>query len=121
MEHLAEVPGAAQREGAPGDQVTLTRKLQPGLPIDEAERMSGTSPPGDPRIDEAILDSAWRVEDRFELSLLGLDWDSLIVAAAHAMGCEVLLTEDLQHDLVIDGLRIVDPFRTGRLPRVDPR
>jgi predicted nucleic acid-binding protein len=32
--------------------------------------------------------------------------------------CEALLTEDLQHGLDIDGLRIADPFRTavGSLP-----
>jgi len=39
-------------------------------------------------------------------------WDSLIVAAAQAAGCDALLTEDLQHGLDIDGLRVADPFQT---------
>ena len=38
-------------------------------------------------------------------------WDALIVRSALASGCAILYTEDLQHDQVFDGLRIVDPFR----------
>jgi predicted nucleic acid-binding protein len=29
------------------------------------------------------------------------------------MGCTLLLTEDLQHDQLIDNLRIVNPFTVG--------
>jgi predicted nucleic acid-binding protein len=38
-------------------------------------------------------------------------WDALIVASASAAGCRVLLTEDLQHGQVFDGVRVEDPFR----------
>jgi predicted nucleic acid-binding protein len=38
-------------------------------------------------------------------------YDSLIVSAALEAGCETLFTEDLQHGQVLDGLRVVDPFR----------
>ena len=38
-------------------------------------------------------------------------WDALIVRSALASGCAVLYTEDLQHDRIFDGLRIVDPFQ----------
>jgi predicted nucleic acid-binding protein len=38
-------------------------------------------------------------------------YDSLIVAAAQECGCDVLYTEDLQHNQRIGDLRIVDPFR----------
>ena len=37
-------------------------------------------------------------------------WDALIVYAAHKSGCQILLTEDLQHGQVLDGVRIVNPF-----------
>lgn len=37
-------------------------------------------------------------------------WDALIVKAASAARCGRLLTEDLQHDQVIDGVRIQNPF-----------
>jgi predicted nucleic acid-binding protein len=33
-----------------------------------------------------------------------------MVAAAQQQGCGLLLTEDLQHEQVIDDLRIVNPF-----------
>jgi len=37
-------------------------------------------------------------------------WDALIVRCAKEAGCSVLLSEDLQHGQVIDGVRIVNPF-----------
>ena len=38
-------------------------------------------------------------------------WDSAIVAAALALGCDRVYTEDLTHGQMVDGLAIVDPFR----------
>lgn len=38
-------------------------------------------------------------------------WDSAIVAAARALGCDRVYTEDLNHGQVIEGLTIIDPFR----------
>jgi predicted nucleic acid-binding protein len=110
MEHLwASVTGRLSVQVLQEYYMTVTRKLEPALHSDEArEDVRDLAAWRPVRIDEAILDAAWRIEDRFELSF----WDSMIVAAAHAAGCETLLTEDLQHDLVIDGLRIADPFRT---------
>lgn len=37
-------------------------------------------------------------------------WDSAILAAARALGCEEVLTEDLSHGQVVEGVRIVNPF-----------
>ena len=37
-------------------------------------------------------------------------WDALIVRAASTAGCGVLLTEDLQHGQVVEGVRIENPF-----------
>lgn len=37
-------------------------------------------------------------------------WDALILHSAKQAGCSVLLTEDLQHGQVIDGVRVVNPF-----------
>jgi predicted nucleic acid-binding protein len=89
--------------------VTTTRKLDPGLPPEEARQDVRDLAAWRPvRIDEAIVEAAWRLEDRYRFSF----WDALIVAAAQGAGCEALLTEDLQHDLDVDGLRIADPFRT---------
>lgn len=37
-------------------------------------------------------------------------WDALVLRCARQAGCSTLLTEDLQHGQVIDGVRIVNPF-----------
>jgi predicted nucleic acid-binding protein len=57
-------------------------------------------------IDAAVLERAWRIQDRYRLSF----WDSLIVAAAAAAGCRWLLTEDLQRGQTMDGVTVVNPF-----------
>jgi len=61
---------------------------------------------GPAHIDAQTLATAWSIEDRFGLSF----WDALVVASAQATGCDALLTEDLQHDMDFDGVRVVDPF-----------
>ena len=38
-------------------------------------------------------------------------WDALILTAARGAGCGVLLTEDLNHGQVMDGVRVEDPFK----------
>ena len=57
-------------------------------------------------IDEHVLREARAVTQRFKLAW----WDSLIVAAAHAQQCTVLLTEDLQHGMSMSGVRVQSPF-----------
>jgi predicted nucleic acid-binding protein len=37
-------------------------------------------------------------------------WDSLVLRSAKQAGCSLLLTEDMQTDREIDGIRIVNPF-----------
>jgi predicted nucleic acid-binding protein len=39
-------------------------------------------------------------------------WDALILRSAVAAGCTTLLTEDLQHGQVIEGIRVENPFRS---------
>jgi len=38
-------------------------------------------------------------------------WDGLVLRSAKQAGCSVLLSEDMQNEREIDGVRIVDPFR----------
>ena len=40
-------------------------------------------------------------------------YDSLIIAAAQLSGCSTLYSEDMQHQQLIGGLRIVNPFLDG--------
>lgn len=59
------------------------------------------------RIDLALLLAAIDLSRLHSFSF----WDALIVRAAAAAGCGLLLTEDLQHGQVVDGVRIENPFR----------
>lgn len=38
-------------------------------------------------------------------------WDALVIHCAKRSGCAVLLTEDMQNGQLIDGVRIVNPFK----------
>jgi len=60
------------------------------------------------RVDGEILEQAWKIQERYQLSF----WDSLIVASARAASCRYLLTEDLQADQDLDGVLVVNPFRS---------
>jgi predicted nucleic acid-binding protein len=59
-------------------------------------------------INAEILESSWKIQERYQLSF----WDSLIVAAAKAASCRYLLTEDLQADQDLDGVLVVNPFHS---------
>lgn len=61
------------------------------------------------QVDEGTVDVAWRMQDRAALNY----WDALMLAAASEQGCGVLLTEDLQHDQLIDDVRVLNPFVVG--------
>jgi len=56
---------------------------------------------------EEVLLKASRLRERYSLSY----WDSMICSAALESNCSILLTEDMQHSLLIeDRLKIVNPF-----------
>jgi predicted nucleic acid-binding protein len=54
-----------------------------------------------------LMERALEVKATHRLSY----WDAAIVAAAQALGCQVLLSEDMVHGRELDGVRILDPFR----------
>lgn len=53
-----------------------------------------------------IVRAAIALKGRYGLSL----WDCTIVEAARAVGCDVVLSEDMQDGQDLDGVRIVNPF-----------
>jgi predicted nucleic acid-binding protein len=53
-----------------------------------------------------LYEQALAIQDAHSFSF----YDALIVASAHALGCKRLLSEDMQHGRVIDGVRIENPF-----------
>jgi predicted nucleic acid-binding protein len=87
--------------------VTVTRKFSPGLSITDARDDVRALQTWNPCvIEKNVVDGAWSIQDRYQFSW----WDSLIVSAAQVIGCQILLTEDLQHDQKIDELTIINPF-----------
>ena len=37
-------------------------------------------------------------------------WDSLIVSAAHSSGCVIVYSEDMNHNQLVNGVKIINPF-----------
>ena len=87
--------------------VTVTMKLDPGLPIEDAREDVLALRAWRPiRPDADTFEEAWAAEDRYSLTF----WDALIVASARRLGCSILLTEDLQDGQDLDGLVVRSPF-----------
>ena len=55
----------------------------------------------------AIVLAAVETRERFGISF----WDAAILEAARALGCEVVLSEDLADGRDYDGVRVENPFR----------
>ncbi len=54
----------------------------------------------------AVLKAALDISARYRFSY----WDSAIIAAAAALGCRELLTEDMSHGQTVNGVTIINPF-----------
>ncbi len=54
----------------------------------------------------AVLNGAFEIKATYGFSY----WDSAIIAAARALGCRHLYSEDLSHGQVVDGVTILNPF-----------
>jgi predicted nucleic acid-binding protein len=55
----------------------------------------------------AILNAALGIAAAHRFSY----WDSAIIAAAQALGCRELYTEDMSHGQEVAGVLVVNPFR----------
>ena len=55
----------------------------------------------------AILTSALEIKAAHGFSY----WDSAIIAAARALGCRELYSEDMSHRREVEGVTIINPFR----------
>jgi len=55
----------------------------------------------------ALLERALEIKAAHRFSY----WDSAIIAAAQALGCRELYTEDMSHGRQVEGVTIVNPFR----------
>jgi predicted nucleic acid-binding protein len=87
--------------------VTVTRKLAETLPETEAValvdrmRLLPVVP-----VDANLVSAAITNTREWQLSY----WDALIIAAAEASGCDLVLSEDLNHGQVYGSVRVENPF-----------
>lgn len=87
--------------------VTATRKLSsPMSPAAAREILELYAAWPVVLLDPSLILAATRVEEEHQVSF----WDALILEAARLSGAELLLTEDMQHGQLIEGVRIVNPF-----------
>jgi predicted nucleic acid-binding protein len=90
--------------------VTVTEKLDPGLAPEVARQDVRLLFSWQPiHLDARVLEGAWRLQDRYQLSW----WDALIVSAAHAAKCDYLLTEDLKENQRLENVRVINPFHSS--------
>ena len=87
--------------------VTLTRKLarplESGSARDVVEALSHWTVHAPTSAD---VDAAIRIHERYRISI----WDAMIVRSAAALGCDTILSEDLNAGQRYDGVLVVDPF-----------
>lgn len=87
--------------------VNVTRKLTSTLPLEETKaRVRDLSRLPLIQVDVPLILAAVGRSQEMSFSF----WDALIVEAALKARAGRLLTEDLQHGQVIDGLRVENPF-----------
>jgi predicted nucleic acid-binding protein len=87
--------------------VSVTGKLDPGLPQDDAwDDVVALSTWHPQPVDDALMMRGRDIERRYRLSW----WDSLVVGAAQLQGCAVLLTEDLQDGGSYGSVTVRNPF-----------
>lgn len=86
---------------------TVTRKVPSRLAPAEARDIVGLySAWPVVLIDPSLILSASRVEEAHQVSF----WDALVLEAARVAGAGRLVSEDMQHGRVIEGVLIVNPF-----------
>ena len=105
LEHKARHTGVVSLEVLQEYFVNATRKLglDPGLVRQKVETYC--------RFDvvEPVAADILAAIDFHRLHRISY-WDALVIHCARKAGCRVVLSEDMQHGQVFDGVRIVNPF-----------
>jgi predicted nucleic acid-binding protein len=87
--------------------ITLTRKVAAPVTGDVVRRLIRNYMTWELVLnDGAIILHAGEIGDSYQLSF----WDGLIVAAAYSKNAAIILTEDMNHGQVVEGIRIENPF-----------
>ena len=87
--------------------VTLTRKVSSTLSKLEARKLVQKYSNWQVVLnDSTIISQASEIEESYNLSF----WDALIISAAYSQNVPIILTEDLTHGQIIEGILIENPF-----------
>lgn len=87
--------------------VVATRKLRPPVPEDRAAAaVQGMASLEVVQVDLSLVLAAIALSRAAALSL----WDALMIAAARSAKCSQIVTEDLSHGQMIDGVTVHNPF-----------
>lgn len=96
---------------------TLTQKLRPRVPPDAAwDYVSQLCEWNLCSVDINMMVRARELQQRYLLNW----WDCLIVAAAQAQGCSLLLTEDLDDQGRYGNVKVCNPFRLAICDNENP-
>jgi len=99
--------GAHQHPSPLGYYLTVSRKLDPGLPADDAWNDAATYFAWRPQpTDEPLISRARLIEQRHGLGW----WDSMIVGAAQLQDCAIILTESLPDGMAYGEVIARSPF-----------
>jgi predicted nucleic acid-binding protein len=88
-------------------------------------RRAGRAPAKARRAILTWTDAFPRIETSAEVMLAAADlatdhqlgiWDSVVLSAAAAAGCRLLLSEDMQDGFTWRGISVTNPFSTGKHP-----
>ncbi len=91
--------------------VSVTRKLAEPLPSQHAmEATRGLSAYRVVQLDPSMIFAAIALHEKEKTSF----WDALIVRAALESGCELLMSEDMQHGRRFEDLKVDNPFIRNR-------
>jgi len=87
--------------------VSVTRKLAQPLPPENAvEATRGLATYHVVQVDPSMIFTAITLHENEKTSF----WDALILRAALESGCELLVSEDMQHGRRFENLRVDNPF-----------
>ena len=88
--------------------VNITRKIPAPIPRSIARGLVSNymAWPVELNVPKTLLHAS-EIEERYQLSF----WDSLIIASAYQSGSDKIITEDLNHGQVIEGIIIENPLR----------
>ncbi|MBN2012971.1 PIN domain-containing protein [candidate division KSB1 bacterium] len=87
--------------------VTVTKKLRTVLsPETTREEIRLLQSLEIIEIDYQIIIRAINISQNHQISY----WDAMIIAAAQKAECSILFSEDLNHEQIIESIRIINPF-----------